>query len=96
MMELIKKINNYNTKLKKKFGLWYIFIKILLKLCFSWSVPIMSLFQVQQITTILFFDGDIWDLLYAIVITAIAIELWEIWSELQEESREVVKNGTFS
>ena len=48
-------------------------------------------FQVQQITTILFFDGDIWDLLYAIVITAIAIELWEIWSELQEESREVVK-----
>ena len=91
MMELIKKINNYNTKLKKNFGLWYIFIKILLKLCFSWSVPIMSLFQVQQITTILFFDGDIWDLLYAIVITAIAIELWEIWSELQEESREVVK-----
>jgi len=93
MMELIKKINNYNTKLKKKFGLWYIFIKILLKLCFSWSVPvpIMSLFQVKQITTILFFDGDIWDLLYAIVITAIAIELWEIWSELQEESREVAK-----
>jgi len=51
----------------------------------------MSLFQVKQITTILFFDGDIWDLLYAIVITAIAIELWEIWSELQEESREVAK-----
>jgi hypothetical protein len=83
---LRQKFDYYNIKLKENCFLCHFFIKIVLKLSFNWLGidSIISFYSIKTITTSLFFEdpeGMVIDLVFAFLLTGIAIEIINICVE---------------